>query len=156
MEKSQIIGFSSQIGMNFLSSYSWVFRSLLLMAMSFSLNATTKNHAPSGSGIFLQLLFFWIWFRPGWQDVVLISIVYFLHPSFLFSSALMGGLMVLTHAVFGSNLLGMEFSGLLQFKWPEESYSLLQNPVMILGLSFILGTNKLKKYFRKRKEFPAT
>jgi hypothetical protein len=150
------LGLSSQLGVNFLSSYSWILRSTLLFILSFALNATTKSFSPHWMGLPLQYFFFWIWFQPGISDYLLITFIYILNPSFLFSTGLMAGVLILTHAVLGSNFMGNEFSGLLQFKWLQDEGSLLHSPALILGLFFILFTTKLKTLLNKRKEQPST
>lgn len=151
----EFLGLSSQLGMNFLSSYSWVLRSILLLVLSFALNATTKSLTPHWMGLPLQLFFFWIWFQPTFADFCFITVFYIMNTSFLFSLGLMGGIFVMTHAVFGSTLMGSEFSGLFQFKWQETENSLLHSPALILGLFFIFAANKLKTFLKRRKETPA-
>ena len=146
------LGFSSQLGVNFLSSYSWFFRSILLFFLAFALNATTKTLTPHWMGILLQYFFFWIWFQPTFFDYCFITLFYVMNSSFLFSTGLMGGTFIMTHAVLGSVLMGSEFSGLFQFKWSEVESSLLHSPALILGLFFIFATNKLKTFLKRRKE----
>ncbi len=148
----EFLGFSSQLGVNFLSSYSWILRSILLFILSFALNATTKSLNPHWMGLPLQLFFFWIWFQPTTMDYCFIILFYVMNSSFLFSTGLMAGVFIMTHAVFGSTLMGAEFSGLLQFKWVETENSLLHSPAIILGLFFIIATNKLKTFLKRRKE----
>jgi hypothetical protein len=151
----EFLGLSSQLGMNFLSSYSWVLRSILILILTFALNATTKTLSPHWMGLPLQIFFFWIWFQPNFTDYCFITIFYMMNTSFLFSVGLMSGIFVMTHAVFGSALMGSEFSGLFQFKWPETENSLLHSPALILGLFFIFATNKLKTHLKRRKESPS-
>jgi len=150
--KIEFLGLSSQVGLNFLSSYSWLLRSILLLALSFAINATTKNIKPYWTGLPLQCFFFWIWFQPGWQDLLIITGIYILNSSILFSTGLMAGIFILTHAVLGSSFMGSEFSGLLQFKWIQDEGSLLHNPALILGLFFLYFVNKLGTIYKNRKE----
>jgi len=154
-KKIEFLGFSSQLGVNFLSSYSWVLRAFLLFVLSFSLNGITKNLSPHWAGLILQCFFFWIWFQPTIVDFTFITLFYFMNSSFLFSTGLMAGIFIMTHAVFGSSLMGSEFSGLLQFKWLQDEGSLLHSPTLILGLFFIFFANKLKTFLKRRKEHPA-
>ena len=147
----EFIGLSSQLGMNFLSSYSWILRSILLCILSFTLNATTKSLTPGWMGLPLQIFFFWIWFQPTLLDFSFLLVFYLMNSSFLFSTGLMGGIFVMTHAVFGSTLMGSEFSGLFQLKWSQDDTSLLHNPALILGLFFIFFANKLKTFLKRRK-----
>ena len=148
----EFLGFSSQLGVNFLSSYSWILRSILLIALSFALNATTKSLTPQWMGLPLQYFFFWIWFQPSLLDYSLITAFYIMNSSFIFSTGLMGGVFIMTHAVFGATLMGSEFSGLFQFKWIQEEGSLLHSPALILGLFFIFFVNKLKTFLNRRKD----
>ncbi len=151
----EFLGFSSQLGMNFLSSYSWILRSVLLLILSFALNATTKNLTPHWMGLPLQYFFFWIWFQPTFLDFCFITVFYLMNSSIIFSTGLLGGILIMTHAVFGSALMGSEFSGLFQFKWLQEDNSLLHSPALILGLFFIFSANKLKMFLIRRKESSA-
>jgi hypothetical protein len=153
LRQSEFLGLSSQIGANFLSSYGWLLRCVLLMGLSLALNATTKTLSPYWTGLILQYFFFWIWFQPGFHDYLLITAIYLLHSSIPFSTGLMGGLFLFTHAVFGSPFMGTDFSGLFQVKWQPAEQSLLQHPALILGLFFIPLVNKLKPFLRNRKEW---
>jgi hypothetical protein len=152
----EFLGFSSQLGVNFLSSYSWVLRSIFLLILTFALNATTKTLSPHWVGLPLQLFFFWTWFQPTLLDWCFITLFYAMNTSLLFSTGLMGGFFIMTHAVFGSTLMGSEFSGLFQFKWIQDDTSLLHSPALILGLFFILSANKLKTILKRRKERSST
>ncbi len=154
--KMEFLGFSSEIGLNFLSSYSWLLRSLLLLVLSFALNATTKNIQPQWMGLPLQCFFFWIWFQPSWTDYLILAGIYILNSNILFSTGLMAGVFVLTHAVLGSPFMGNEFTGLLQFKWPQGESSLLHHQALILGLFLLTIVNKLRKVYQNRKERHAT
>jgi hypothetical protein len=152
----EFLGVSSEAGANFLSSYAWVLRSILIFILCFSVNATTKSFTPHWMGLPLQLFFFWIWFNPGWTDYLLISCIYILNPSFLFSTGIMSTILILSHAIMGSSFMGMEFTGFLRFNRPEDESSLLQSPALILGLFFLFATNKIRTALNKRKENPIT
>jgi hypothetical protein len=152
----EFLGVSSQLGVNFLSSYGWVLRSVLLFALSFSLNATTKNLSPHWMGLPLQCFFIWTWFQPGFYDYLVIIGIYALSSSFVQSTGLMAGILILTHSVLGSDFMGSEFTGLLQFKGMQDEGSLLHSPALILGLFFILFLNKIKTVLNRRKEPSAT
>jgi len=148
----EFLGISSDAGSNFLSSYAWVLRSILILALSFGLNATTKSFNPQWMGLPLQLIFFWIWFNPSWVDYLLITCIYILSPSFIFSAGLMSGVLILGHAIMGSSFMGIEFTGLLRFNRLEDEASLLRSPALILGLFFLFSANKIKTVLNKRKE----
>lgn len=155
LDQNEFLGFSSQIGVNFLSSYAWLLRSFLMVALSLSLVVTTQVLSPHWSGVLLQYFFFWIWFQPGFADYLLITVLYMLSSSIPFSVGLMGGILIMTHAVFGSPLMGSEFSGLFQIKWQPAGSSLLHHPALILGLFFTFVVNKLRPTLKSRKESTA-
>jgi hypothetical protein len=152
----EFLGITSDAGANFLASYSWVLRSLLIFALSFSLNATTKNLQPHWMGLPLQFFFFWTWFNPGIQDYLLVTVIYILNPSFLFSAGLMSGILILSHAVMGAGFMGSEFTGILRFNGIEGESSLLRSPALILGLFFLFGATRINKALNKRKEQQTT
>jgi hypothetical protein len=149
--KIEYLGVSSEIGLNFLYSYSWLLRSFLLLILSFALNAATKNIQPHWIGFPLQCFFFWIWFQPNWTDYMILGGIYIFNSNILFSTGLMAGVFTLTHAVLGTPLMGNEFTGLLQFKWPQDESTLLDHPALILGLFLLTFMNKLRKISQNRK-----
>ena len=153
----QYLGFSSQLDLNFLTSYAWILRTLLLFLFVTStellVRVVLKNTLPLGIlSILIQnftlILIYWIWFNPKPTEQITLLLLFALFSSPAASIGFLSALFILVHAICGLNFFENEFVGLLQFKIlaPNEE-SFFQNFTLqiVLGiLLLLLGYGRLK------------
>lgn len=158
------LGFTTQLNLNFLASYAWILRALLIFVFVISteflvqgvLHEQLKDRAAKMIIGDLTLLFiYWIWFNPKPTEMLTLILLFQYFSSFWASSGFLGAFFVLTHAIFGLNFFENEFSGIFQIKAVKPDEDFLQNPHLQIALFIfliILHHDKLKF----RKEIPQT
>ena len=159
----EFLGFTTQLNLNFLSSYAWILRSFLIFIFVFSteflVRVVLKQELKNAYGAFLVetltlLLLYWIWFEPKIGELFTLILLFSTFSSFWTSTGFMSSFFILIHAIFGLNFFENEFVGILQFKALKSEENFLQNPhlqaTFLVLLVFIHYTQ-----FRLRKEATA-
>ena len=154
----QFLVFSTQLDLNFLASYAWILRAVLIFIFVASTELLArlilKNTLPGGyTSIIIQnltlLAFYWIWFNPKLSEVFTLLLLFSFFANNAWTSiGFLSSLFILIHSVCGLNFFENEFAGLVQFKIlnpNEESFfqnETLQATLVVLLLFF--GYVKLK------------
>ena len=150
----EFLGFSVQLNLNFLTSYTWIFRStlilLLILSNEFLVRVVLKASRLTELATFLYL--YWIWFNPNPAELITLSLLYGLFTHFWSASGFLSGLFIMTHAVFGLPFFENEFLGLLQLKLLNNEDGFYQNRYLQLTLVFLLfGFKLIPKLISNRK-----
>lgn len=155
----EYLGFSTQLNLNFLASYAWILRSILILLFVASTEFLIKGvlfrpltdtymHKVIGN---LTLLFvYWIWFNPKPTELLILIILFQFFSSLWASTGFLSAFFILTHAVFGLNFFENEFTGIFQLKSLRPDEDFFQNPHLRVALIiFLLITHYDKLKFRK-------
>jgi hypothetical protein len=164
-KKFEFLGFSAQLNLNFLTSYAWVLRAILVFLFVLSteflirivlreeLQREVSTRVRFAIETFCFVALYWIWFSPTLTEVFSLLMLYTLFLNFWSSSGFLSALFVFTHAVFGLPFFENEFVGILQVKSSRFEEHFLQNPQLVLVLMILWGTFRGSKifmiYFRK-------
>jgi hypothetical protein len=156
----QFLGFSTQLDLNFLASYAWILRAVLMFIFVAStellVRVIVKNTLPKGYLSFLiqnltLLSFYWIWFNPKLSELFTLFLLFSLFSRVWSTVGFLSAFFILLHAVCGFNFFENEFAGLIQFKnlaFTEESIfqnSTLQAVLLILLVCLSYVRIKLRK-----------
>jgi hypothetical protein len=144
------LGFSAQLDLNFLSSYAWIIRAVLVLLFVISSEFLTRvvmhselvenpsNLTRSILETATHLTIYWIWFNPTPSELLTLTLIFLLFSGAWSASGFISALFIMTHAVFGLPFFENEFVGLLQLKSPLASMrgedTFLQNPYLQLTL----------------------
>jgi|GEM_PF-3600367 len=168
-KRYEFLGVSSQFDLNFLSSYAWIFRALVVFLFVISSEFLTRVALPTPwLGTLTRLAIYWIWFTPTLPEAATLVLLFLLFTGAWSAAGFTSALFVMTHAVFGLPFFENEFSGLLQLKVPLESMvnadydynAFLQNHYLqatLLILLVIFRTSRMTtvkssvKIFQERK-----
>ena len=146
----EFLGFSAQLNLNFLSSYAWIFRAILVFLFVMSSEFLTRvvmhselvespaNLTRSILETLTHLAIYSIWFSPSLPELFTLTLIFLLFSGAWTAGGFISALFIMTHAVFGLPFFENEFVGLLQLKAPLNSIrsedSFLQNPYLQLTL----------------------
>ena len=154
------LGFSTQVNLNFLAAYAWIFRAILILGFVFSTEFLVRviihQHLPPGRirPIFEAsslLLLYWVWFSPKPGEWVTLALLFSIFPSFWSSTGFIASFFILMHAVLGLNFFENETTGIFQLRANPNEETLLQSmhlQSMLVILLFLIHYAKL----RLRKE----
>jgi hypothetical protein len=148
----EFLGLSTQLNLNFLSSYAWFFRAVLLFLFVFSTEFLTRRvlQGPVWLRVTTQVLIYWIWFFPSWGELLSIGLLSLLFSSFWAATGFTAAIFISSHAWFGLPFFENEFSGILQIKYLKADETLLQNPYLQITLLVLLFVFRYAKLlFRK-------
>ncbi len=158
----EFLGFSTQLNLNFLAAYAWIFRALLIFVFVFSTEFLVRviiHHelVEVRYRIVLEtltlLLIYWIWFSPKFSEMVTLILLFGIFGSFWSSLGFISAFFILVHAIFGLNFFENESSGILQLKLSHSEETLFQNghlQIMLFILLILVQYAKMKP----RKEIP--
>ena len=156
----EFLGFSTQLNLNFLASYAWILRAILIFIFVLSTEFLTQvvilqEMKDEEHRYWIQngtlLLFYWIWFNPNFSETLTLLLIFSIFSSFWSSIGFISAFFILVHAVFGLNFFENEFAGILQLKVMKPDDSFFQNhtlQAMLLILLILIQYAKL----RLRKE----
>lgn len=160
----EFLGFTTQLNLNFLSSYAWILRAFLIFIFVFSteflVRVVLKQELKDAKGgVILQIttlnLLYWIWFEPGLSEVFTLVLLFSIFSSFWVSTGFLSAFFILLHALFGLNFFENEFVGIVQFKPLASEEGILQNPHLQVAF-FALAIFVYYTQFRIRKESTAS
>ncbi len=144
----QFLGFSTQLDLNFLASYAWILRAILIFIFVAStellVRVVVKNTMPKGySSYFIQSLtllsFYWIWFNPKLFELFTFFMLFSLFSRIWSTVGFLSAFFILLHAICGFNFFENEFAGLIQFKNLElTDESIFQNFTLQAVLAILL------------------
>ena len=124
----EFLGFSAQASLNFLSSYAWLFRALLLLLFVVSSELVIRvvlrrewddekwNLTGYGLETITHLIIYWIWFTPTFRELGALTLLFLLFQGFWSASGFISALFITTHAIFGLPFFENEFTGVIQLK----------------------------------------
>jgi hypothetical protein len=157
----EFLGFSAQLNLNFLSSYAWIFRAILMLLFVLSSEFLTRvvlhselvespsNLTRSILETITHLSIYWIWFNPSLSELVTLTLIFSLFSGAWSAAGFISALFIMTHAVFGLPFFENEFVGLLQFKAPLNSTGseeiFLQNPFLQLTLLILFVVFRISR-----------
>jgi hypothetical protein len=156
----QFLGLSTQLDLNFLASYAWILRAVLIFLFVAStellVRVVVRKTMPEGlSSFFIQnitlLAFYWIWFNPRPTEILTLFFLFSIFSSVWASIGFLSALFILVHAVCGLNFFENEFAGLIQFKIltpTEESFfqnHTLQGVLVIMLVLMAYVRMKIRK-----------
>jgi hypothetical protein len=130
----KFLGFSTQLDLNFLASYAWILRALLIFLFVSStellVRVVVKKTMPTGISSFLiqnltLVLLYWIWFNSKPAELLTLFLLFSIFSTVWASIGFLSALFILVHAICGLNFFENEFAGLIQFKilaTNEESF----------------------------------
>ncbi len=152
----EFLGFSTQLGLNFLASYAWILRALLIIVFVFSTEFLAKvvilrETQDRLSRILLPdltlLFMYWVWFNPKGGEIATLLLLFSLFSTFWSSSGFISAFFILVHAVFGLNFFENESIGILQLKVNQSEETFFQNhtlQAMLVILLILLQYVRLK------------
>jgi hypothetical protein len=158
------LGFSTQVNLNFLAAYAWIFRSMLIFFFVFSTEFLVRQilHRELSSvrsPLILENLtlitLYWIWFSPKPGEVLTLGLLFLIFNSFWSSAGFLSAFFILIHAILGLNFFENETVGIFQLKGNRLEESLLQNghlQVMLIILLLLIHYAKVK--LRKESRTP--
>jgi hypothetical protein len=168
IHRYEFLGFSAQLNLNFLSSYAWIFRAILILLFVISSEFLTRivlhsevvdapsNRTRAVLETVTHLSIYWIWFSPSTPELVTLTLIFLLFSAAWSASGFISALFIMTHAVFGLPFFENEFVGLLQLKAPinlNNEDTFLQNPYLQITLLILLIVFRLSRITTlKRKE----
>jgi hypothetical protein len=145
----EFLGLSTQVNLNFLAAYAWVFRSFLIFGFigstEFLVRVVVHREAERGlprtlleTGTLLAI--YSIWFAPKPSELVTLTLLFLVFNSFWSSTGFLAAFFILIHAVLGLNFFENETTGLLQLRSIRSEETLLQNPNLqaMLGILLVL------------------
>jgi hypothetical protein len=144
----QFLGFSTQLDLNFLASYAWILRAILIFLFVASTELLTgvvlRNTLPRNYSRYLiqnftLLALYWIWFNPKFSELITLLFLFSIFSNVWSSIGFLSALFILVHAICGLNFFENEFAGVVQFKvlnLNEESF--FQNHTLQAVLIVIL------------------
>lgn len=153
----EFLGVSTQLNLNFLSSYAWILRSLLLTVFVVSLEFLTREvlKGPTWIRIATQLGIYWIWFFPSRGEFLSLTLISLLFSQFWSAAGFSTALFVMSHAIFGLGFFENEFSGLLQIRSLRSEETFLQNPYLQVVLLTLWAVFRyVKLWIRKEPAHP--
>lgn len=153
----QFLGLSTQLNLNFLSSYAWILRSFLIFSFILTTEFLTRRvlHGPTWIRVLTQITIFWIWFFPSWSEIFSLVVLSLLFNNFWASTGFLTAIFIVTHAIFGLPFFENEFSGIFQIRSTRAEETFLQNPYLQVTLVALLVTFRYAKLLL-RKESPTT
>jgi hypothetical protein len=152
----EFLGLSTQLNINFLAAYAWVFRAILIFGFVFSTeflvriiihDAMAKSQTRTLIENTTLILIYWVWFSPKPAEIITLGLLFWLFNSFWASVGFLSSFFILTHAILGLNFFENESSGILQLKSNLIEESILQNPhlqIMLFILLILIHYAKLK------------
>ncbi|MBU6154910.1 MAG: hypothetical protein KGP28_11455 [Bdellovibrionales bacterium] len=158
------LGLSTQVNLNFLASYAWIFRAALILGFIFSTEFLVRVilrrelHTPRSQLVLENLTLlgiYAIWFSPKPGEVLTLVLFFLFSRSFWSSSGFLSAFFVLTHAILGLHFFENETVGIFQLKSNQPETSLLQNShlrIMLILLLLLIHYAKV----RLRKESRTT
>jgi hypothetical protein len=172
----EFLGFSAQLNLNFLTSYAWFFRALLMLLFVGSTEFVTRVVLRSElhdetMGVvspvarylvetLTHLSIYWIWFNPALPEVITLLLLFLLFQGFWSATGFISAFFIMVHAVFGLPFFENEFVGVLQLKPLTEELrgdeSILQNHYLIATLILLVlavraSRHIMLKSFRARE-----
>lgn len=153
----QFLGLSTQLNLNFLSSYAWILRSILIFTFILTTEFMTRRvlNGPTWIRVLTQITIFWIWFYPSWSEIFSLIVLSLLFNNFWASTGFLTAIFVVTHAIFGVPFFENEFSGIFQIRSLRAEETFLQNPYVQVTLVALLVTFRYARLLL-RKESPTT
>jgi hypothetical protein len=159
-QEYEFLGVSTQLNLNFLAAYAWIFRAGLLLIFVFSNEFLVRVVIRQElAGLKLRrtietltlLAIYWIWFSPNPGEILTLLLLFLGLDSFWSATGFLGSFFILIHAILGLNFFENETVGLLQMKSlrPEEGF--FENPHLQLMLAILLILIRYGKV-RLRKE----
>ncbi len=144
------LGLSTQVNLNFLASYAWIFRAVLIFGFVFSTEFLARVilrrelHSVRSQLIVENLTLlgiYAIWFSPKPGEILTLLLLFLLSRSFWSTAGFLTAFFILTHAILGLHFFENETVGIFQLKSNQPDLSLLQNGhlrvMLILLLLFI-------------------
>jgi hypothetical protein len=162
----EFLGFAVQLNLNFLTSYAWIFRAFLILALVASneflvrvvTESTFDREAPPALTFSIRLLtelaVYWIWFNPSPSECFTLLLLFSLFSHFWSATGFLSGLFIMTHAVFSLPFFENEFLGLFQLKLLKNDDRFYQNPYLQLTLVILLVAFKLIPQYYLAKASP--
>jgi hypothetical protein len=156
----EFLGLSSQLNLNFLAGYAWIFRSALLLVFVFSTEFLVRvviRQELAGMKLRRTLetltlvAIYWIWFSPRPMEILTLLLLFLSLDTFWSATGFLGSLFILIHAILGLNFFENETVGLLQLKALRTEEGVFQNPHLQILLAILLILIRYGKV-RIRKE----
>ncbi len=164
----EFLGFSVQLNLNFLTSYSWILRAILLLVLVASneflvkavLYAAFPSDLPKTLRFFFQTVaqisIYAIWFDPSVLECVTLFLLLNIAAEFWSATAFVASFFIMTHTVFSLPFFENDFQGVFQLKaarpdsfFLEDRY--LQATLFILLIAFRL-IPRYSQIIQSRKE----
>ena len=121
----EFLGFTTQLNLNFLSSYAWILRSILMaifvISTEFLVRVVLKKETLGVVGgraleVLTLVFLYWIWFEPHLSELLTLVLLFATFSTFWTGAGFLSAFFILNHAIFGLNFFENEFLGILQFK----------------------------------------
>jgi hypothetical protein len=150
------LGFSTQVNLNFLAAYAWIFRASLIFGFVFSTEFLVRVilrrelHSVRSQLILENLTLLGIyatWFSPKPGEVLTLVFCFLLFRSFWSTAGFLSAFFILIHAILGLNFFENETVGIFRLKGNRPEESLLQNghlQVMLILLLLFMHYAKVK------------
>jgi hypothetical protein len=160
----EFLGLSTQVNLNFLAAYAWMFRALLIcgfvLSTEFLVRVILRRELHTvRSRLIVENLtligIYTIWFSPKPGEIITLLPLFLLFRSFWSTSGFIASFFIVTHAILGLGFFENETVGILQLKGNRPEESLLQNGHLRMILLLLLLFSHYAKV-RLRKESRAT
>jgi len=158
------LGFSTQINLNFLAAYAWIFRAFLILCFIFSTEFLTRvvlhqRLTTVRSQLILEnltlILIYSIWFSPKPGEILSLALCFLVFRSFWSSAGFLASFFILIHAILGLNFFENETVGIFQLRGNRLDESILQNRhLQTLLLILLLLIRYAKVRLRKESRNP--
>jgi hypothetical protein len=154
------LGLSAQLNLNFLAAYTWIFRSILILALvisaEFLVRVVVRGELRNLPGrntieILTLVLIYWAWFAPGLPELLTLVLAFSVFPDFWSSSGFVSAFFALIHAVCGLDFFENQGAGILQFKPADSALPILENPYLQAMLFLLIASSRYVS-MRNRKE----
>lgn len=159
-QEYEFLGLSTQLNLNFLAAYAWIFRAILLIVFVFSTEFLVRvvlRQELLGLKVrrtletLTLLAIYWVWFSPHPTEILTLLLLFLSLDSFWSATGFLGSLFILIHAVMGLNFFENETVGLIQVKSLRAEEGFFQNPHLQILLAILLILIRYGKV-RLRKE----